>query len=78
MQTKVARNWLGVIYLFALAMRLLYAFLAPQVDPFLKANPLHGDAASYDGIARNLLAGYGFASSPGKPTAFWPPLYPFF
>ncbi|MBC7261092.1 MAG: hypothetical protein H5T63_03680, partial [Chloroflexi bacterium] len=36
------------------------------------------DAAAYDRIAQNLLAGYGFASTPGQPTAFWPPLYPFF
>lgn len=77
-QTKTARKWLWGIFLLALALRLVYALLAPQVDPFLKADPLHGDAASYDRIARNLLAGYGFASSPGQPTAFWPPLYPLF
>lgn len=78
MDARIARKWLWVIIVLALILRIVYAFLAPQIDPFLKTNPLHGDAAAYDGIARNLLAGYGFASTPGKPTAFWPPLYPFF
>nr|MBC7245821.1 glycosyltransferase family 39 protein [Chloroflexota bacterium] len=78
MQTRTVRKCLWAIVLLALAVRIVYAFLAPQLDPFLKANPLHGDAAAYDGIARNLLLGYGFASTPGHHTAFWPPLYPFF
>jgi 4-amino-4-deoxy-L-arabinose transferase-like glycosyltransferase len=49
-----------------------------QIDPFLRANPLHGDAGSYDRIARSLMGGAGFAEIPGRPTAFWPPLYPMF
>lgn len=77
-QTVAARRWLWAITLVALATRIVYALLATQIDPFLRVNPLHGDAASYNSIARNLLHGYGFASSPGHPTAFWPPLYPMF
>ncbi len=69
--------WVGV-FLLALALRMCYAFLAEQVDPFLRADVLHGDAASYDRIARNLLAGHGFGEQPAALTTFWPPLYPLF
>jgi len=71
------RWWLAV-FLLALVVRAGYATLSASVDPFLRSDPLHGDAASYDRIARNLLAGEGFGTSPGLPGGFWPPLYPFF
>jgi len=73
-----ANRWWVAISLLALTIRIVYAFLAVRVDPFLKVNPLHGDAASYDRIARNLMAGHGFGQQPDTPTAFWPPLYPLF
>ena len=72
-----SRAWLAVLVL-ALGLRAAYALLAAHIDPFLRADPLHGDAAAYDRIARNLVAGQGFAHLPGMPTAFWPPLYPAF
>ncbi len=71
-----ANRWWIAIFLLALTVRIVYAFWAARVDPFLRDNPLHGDAASYDRIVRSLLAGGGFAERPGSPTAFWPPLYP--
>lgn len=69
---------LVVLFLVALIARGVYALLAGRLDPFLRADALHGDAASYDRIARNLLAGHGFGEQPTAPTAFWPPLYPLF
>jgi 4-amino-4-deoxy-L-arabinose transferase-like glycosyltransferase len=74
----IGKRWLVVVFLLALGTRVGYALLAEGVDPFLGANLLHGDAGSYDRIARSLLAGAGFAQYPGVPTAFWPPLYPLF
>lgn len=68
----------GVIFLSALVVRLVWALLAPEFDPFLQASPLHGDAASYDRIAQSLLSGTGFSERPPQPTSFWPPLYPWF
>ncbi len=70
----------GILMVFALALgvRVAWALLAGRLDPFIRLNPLHGDAAAYDRIARNLMAGNGFAQQPGVPTAFWPPLYPTF
>jgi 4-amino-4-deoxy-L-arabinose transferase-like glycosyltransferase len=70
------KRWWRFVFLVALLLRGAYAVMAPRIDPFLQASPLHGDAGSYDRIARNLLAGHGYAEWPGRPTAFWPPLYP--
>jgi hypothetical protein len=41
-----------------------------------KFENLSADTDSYLAIAKNLLAGEGFCSVPGRPTAFRPPLYP--
>jgi 4-amino-4-deoxy-L-arabinose transferase-like glycosyltransferase len=72
-----SRRWYPVVvFLLALAIRLGYAGLATRVDPFLRGDPLHGDAGSYDRIARNLAAGKGFVEWQ-EPTSFWPPLYPY-
>ena len=38
--------------------------------------PIRADAAAYDQIAQALIHGYGFAITPGHPTANYPPLYP--
>jgi len=43
-----------------------------------KLENLSTDTDSYLAIAKNLLAGEGFCSVPGRPTAFRPPLYPIF
>jgi len=67
-----------MLFLLALIARGAYALLAGRLDPFLRADALHGDAASYDRIARNLLAGYGYGEQPSALTSFWPPLYPLF
>jgi 4-amino-4-deoxy-L-arabinose transferase-like glycosyltransferase len=69
---------LAIILGLALAVRLVWALIAPSVDPFLVHSPLLGDAASYGRIAKSLLAGAGFAERPPTPSAFWPPLYPAF
>lgn len=61
-----------------LIVRLVWALLAPALDPFLQQSPLLGDAASYDRIAKSILAGTGFTERPPQPSAFWPPLYPAF
>ncbi len=66
------------VFLLALALRLGYAFLAEQVDPFLRADALHGDAGEYDWIASNLVQGKGFRSHGGARRSFRPPLYPLF
>lgn len=68
----------ALLFLLALIARGAYALLAGHLDPFLRVDALHGDAASYDRIARNLLAGHGFGEQPGALTTFWPPLYPLF
>ena len=73
-----ASIWLDLVIILALALavRLSWALLAPSLDPFLKQSPLLGDAASYDRIAKSLLAGTGFTERPPEPSVFWPPLYP--
>lgn len=71
-------RYVAAILLLSLTVRITYALTAEWVDPFLRANPLHGDAGSYDRIASNLMAGRGYGEQAGEPTAFWPPLYPMF
>jgi len=69
-------RWGIAIAGIALFVRLSYALMAPNVDPFLKLDPLHGDAASYDRIIRSLLANTGYSQYPPKADYFWPPLFP--
>tara|TARA_R110002072_G_scaffold302100_1_gene483995 strand:- start:191779 stop:193074 length:1296 start_codon:yes stop_codon:yes gene_type:complete len=38
---------------------------------------LQVDRDDYHDIAQNLLSGHGYCSTPGQPTAYRPPLYPF-
>ncbi len=42
------------LWLFVIVLRLVYALLATQVDPLLRTNPLHGDAAIHDSMAQRL------------------------
>ena len=42
--------WVGVVLL-----RMGYAWLAPQIDPFLRHDPLHGDAQVHDQMAWTLV-----------------------
>jgi 4-amino-4-deoxy-L-arabinose transferase-like glycosyltransferase len=51
MRLSVAWLWAIVI-----VVRLAYALLATQIDPFLRANPLHGDATQYDATAWRLAS----------------------
>jgi len=69
--------WVMVLFGFSLLLRLVYALLAPQIDPFLVRHPLMGDAEGYDAVARNLLEGEGYTFR-GRPTAYHPILYPLF
>jgi 4-amino-4-deoxy-L-arabinose transferase-like glycosyltransferase len=71
-------KWSWIILAIALGIRVLYVSIAPEVDPFLRNDPLHGDAGSYDRIARNLISGKGYIEWGSTPTSFWPPLYPLF
>jgi 4-amino-4-deoxy-L-arabinose transferase-like glycosyltransferase len=66
------------LLLVALTLRLAAALLLPDVDPFLQLDPLHGDARSYDRLARNLALGNGYTERPPHVSGFWPPLYPGF
>lgn len=80
---RVERVWsesrlLIVLFVAAVGVRVGYTLLAGRVDPFLTADPLHGDAGSYDRIVRTLLATGEYGEFAGTSTAFWPPLYPFF
>jgi 4-amino-4-deoxy-L-arabinose transferase-like glycosyltransferase len=74
---KVDRNAL-VIFLVSLSARLVWTALIPYLDPFIKNQPLLGDANSYDLIAQGIMLGFGFSGLPPQLTAFWPPLYPAF
>lgn len=76
--TPVAtRQWALGVFLLALVLRTAYALIAPHVDPFLVSNPLLGDAASYDRVARTLLSGGAYGEYAERPSVFWPPLFPF-
>jgi 4-amino-4-deoxy-L-arabinose transferase-like glycosyltransferase len=66
------------LFLVAFLFRAVYALIAVAYDPMLNGDPLMGDAASYDRIARSLMAGGGYGEQPHEPSAFWPPLYPAF
>lgn len=70
-------RWGFCVFSLALLLRVGYAIVAPSIDPFLIQDPLLGDAASYDRIARTLLAGGAYGEQIGQPSAFWPPLYPY-
>ena len=50
---RLSVAWLWAIVIVA---RLAYAVLATQIDPFLRANPLHGDATLYDATAWRLAS----------------------
>jgi 4-amino-4-deoxy-L-arabinose transferase-like glycosyltransferase len=72
--------WVGALTLLALTLRLVWVFYTNTV-------PLGGDPHWYFVVASNLSHGYGYVvqpnqvfgeiPGPGKPTAFWPPAYPF-
>lgn len=61
----------GRVFVLAFAIAIAYGILVPP-------QPLHVDSMEYHAIARNLVGGEGFGKEPGRPTASWPPLYPFF
>jgi 4-amino-4-deoxy-L-arabinose transferase-like glycosyltransferase len=71
--------WLAGLTLLALALRLFWVF-------YTDTTPLGGDPHWYYVVGANLAKGYGFVATrnelneiiaPGKPTAYWPPGYPF-
>jgi len=62
-RTVLRRPWL-VVLLIAFALRLVWALLVPVVP--------QSDAMMYDGFAREILAGHGYAFPGGGPTAYWP------
>jgi 4-amino-4-deoxy-L-arabinose transferase-like glycosyltransferase len=74
LHTFMARRHLLILFLLALAPRLLYLASIPEV-----AIVENVDAQGYDLLARNLLAGHGFslqAAPPYLPDGLRTPLYP--
>jgi 4-amino-4-deoxy-L-arabinose transferase-like glycosyltransferase len=63
---------LGAVLVVAFAVRLA-AILVIEVNPRAQWS---FDMTWYDGMARRLLAGKGYTSFRGAPTAQWPPGYP--
>lgn len=68
----------ALILVLALVVRLLYAFLAPRVDPIISQNPLYGDASGYHILAENLLKGWGLSWDGDTLTSFRMPGFPAF
>ncbi|MCX7993242.1 MAG: glycosyltransferase family 39 protein [Fimbriimonadales bacterium] len=57
------------LWLLVILLRLLYALLATQVDPLLRANPLHGDAVIHDRMAWRLASAGEYRLEKGLMTA---------
>lgn len=64
------------IAVVGLILRIAWALLAPHVDPFIRSNPLYGDATGYDILAKNLLRGLGLTWNGVTPTSARAPGYP--
>lgn len=61
-----------------LTIILAVAFLLRLGAVVLRFHNLSIDRDAYLAIGQNLVDGHGFCSIPGQPTAFRPPLYPFY
>ncbi|MFT0751884.1 glycosyltransferase family 39 protein [Synechococcus sp. RC10A2] len=57
------------LWLTVIALRLAYAPLATQIDPLLRANPLHGDAILHDQMAWRLVSTGEYRLDKGLMTA---------
>jgi 4-amino-4-deoxy-L-arabinose transferase-like glycosyltransferase len=72
-------KWSLIVFILAICIRVFYVSIAPEVDPFLLQDELHGDARDYDLLAWNLAQGTGFTEYPPyQPISFRAPLYPYF
>ncbi len=67
------RTFLGVLFVAALTLRVLYLVLFVGLD----SQPTY-DGVGYDKLATALLQGKGYVNIYGEPTAFRPPIYPLF
>ena len=77
--TRFSKRTLALlILLISLAIRLVYASLAEQVDPILRRAPLYGDGSGYHLLALNLLKGWGLTWDGLVPTSIRMPGYPVF
>jgi 4-amino-4-deoxy-L-arabinose transferase-like glycosyltransferase len=56
------------VFVTALALRLLYVVMVPV--------PVSFDGREYDGLGWRLAEGRGYVDAAGRPTAFWPPVFP--
>src|SRR5438105_13109906 len=74
----MTRAWLAAILILAFAVRLGWALAAPNVDPYLRQDPLFGDAKDYVVIAVHVVTGEGYSTANRMPTAYRAPGYPFF
>jgi 4-amino-4-deoxy-L-arabinose transferase-like glycosyltransferase len=70
------RTLLLLILLLALVLRIGWALAAPRIDPLLRENLVHGEAAGYYLLAVNLAEGWGFSFDGLTPTAYRTPGYP--
>lgn len=64
------------IAMVGLTLRIAWALVAPHVDPFIRRDPLYGDATGYDILANNLLQGLGLTWDGVNPTSARAPGYP--
>ncbi len=73
-----------IILIIAIALGVLMRVQAWQDIAKVNVLTISSDSESYDGIAKNLLAGKGYSSPDhmiaiqGRPTAFYAPTYPFY
>lgn len=62
-------RWAFWFWVAVAALRIGYALIAPSVDPFLRRDPLHGDAAVHDQMAWTLVQEGRLAFVKGLQTA---------
>lgn len=73
-----SRLALVILFVVALLLRMGWAFSAPNFDPVLVLDPLHGDAMGYHIMAKNLLQGHGLSWDGHTLTSYRMPGYPAF
>lgn len=70
------QTWFWFILITALLIRVPYALVTTDIDPYLRKDALHADAASYNRLAVGLMEDGCYCQYAPKKDAFWPPLYP--
>lgn len=70
-------GFIGILSL-AVLLRVAWSLLAPNYDPYLRGNPLQGDAIGYVQLSKNLINGNGYSWDGETPTSYRMPGYPAF